>query len=68
MATLDASQKFALITNNLAEVLNPELIKQVLVERDLKVYWGTENLLYSRFGTKQFPGTAPTGRPHCGCM
>ncbi|OCK88183.1 tyrosine tRNA ligase [Cenococcum geophilum 1.58] len=50
MACLDPSQKFALITKNLAEVLNPELIEQVLAERDLKVYWGT----------------APTGRPHCG--
>ena len=52
MACLDPSQKFALITKNLAEVLNPELIEQVLAERDLKVYWGTENLLCSPFGTK----------------
>lgn len=38
MAGLDASQKFALITKNLAEVLDPELIMNVLNERDLKVY------------------------------
>jgi len=51
MACLDPSQKFALITKSLAEVLNPELIEQVLAERDLKVYWGTENLLSSPCGT-----------------
>lgn len=41
MATLDAKQKFALITENLAEVLNPEIIESVLTEgRDVKIYWG----------------------------
>jgi hypothetical protein len=53
MATLDPSQKFALITKNLAEVLNPELIEQVLAERDLKVYWGADNLLCSLFETNK---------------
>jgi tyrosyl-tRNA synthetase len=53
MAGLDASQKFALITKNLAEVINPELIEQVLAERDLKVYWGTENLHCSPFETNK---------------
>ena len=46
MAGLDASQKFALITKNLAEVLDPELIMNVLKERDLKVYWGSRQLLF----------------------
>lgn len=49
---MSADEKFALITRNLQEVLNPQIIKAVLEkdERPLKVYWGT----------------APTGRPHCG--
>jgi tyrosyl-tRNA synthetase len=46
MASLDASQKFALITKNLAEVLDPELIINVLNERDLKVYWGSRHFLF----------------------
>jgi tyrosyl-tRNA synthetase len=46
MAGLDASQKFALITKNLAEVLDPKLIMDVLNERDLKVYWGSRHLLF----------------------
>ncbi|PLB38056.1 tyrosine--tRNA ligase TYS1 [Aspergillus candidus] len=51
MATLDAKQKFDLITENLAEVLNPEIIEGILAEgRSLKIYWGT----------------APTGKIHCG--
>jgi tyrosyl-tRNA synthetase len=42
----------ALIKANLAEVLNPEIIDDVILtqKRPLKVYWGT----------------ATTGRPHCG--
>ncbi|ORY65888.1 tRNA synthetases class I-domain-containing protein [Pseudomassariella vexata] len=42
----------ALIKANLAEVLNPEIIDDVILnqKRPLKVYWGT----------------APTGKPHCG--
>lgn len=44
-------EKYDLITKNLQEVLNPQIIKGVLEEgRPLKIYWGT----------------APTGRPHCG--
>jgi len=47
-----ADEKYALITSNLQEVLNPEIIKEVLEkkERPLVIYWGT----------------ATTGRPHCG--
>merc|ERR1712110_82440 len=41
-------QKYKLITRNLHEVLGEDRIKNVLKERDLKVYWGT----------------ATTGKPH----
>lgn len=45
-------EKLELITRNLQEVLNENIIKDVLEvqKRPLKVYWGT----------------APTGKPHCG--
>ncbi|SCU85814.1 LADA_0D09912g1_1 [Lachancea dasiensis] len=48
----DPTEAFELITKNLQEVLNPQIIKDVLEvqKRPLKLYWGT----------------APTGRPHCG--
>ncbi|GME96240.1 unnamed protein product [[Candida] boidinii] len=48
----DPEEQFKLITKNLQEVLNPQIIKNVLEveKRPLKVYWGT----------------APTGKPHCG--
>jgi len=41
--TLDPQAQFELITAHLAEVLNPDLIKNVLEveKRPLKVYWGT---------------------------
>jgi tyrosyl-tRNA synthetase len=47
-----AQEKLALITSNLQEVLNPEIIEEILNknERPLKIYWGT----------------ATTGKPHCG--
>lgn len=53
MSTLtDPVQQYELITKNLQEVLNGQIIKNILEneERHLKVYWGT----------------APTGKPHCG--
>lgn len=45
-------EKFDLITKNLQEHLNGDIIKKILNddERALKIYWGT----------------APTGKPHCG--
>ncbi|KAK3186139.1 Tyrosine--tRNA ligase cytoplasmic [Lecanicillium sp. MT-2017a] len=44
-------ERFALIKENLAEVLNPEILEKILDEgRNPKIYWGT----------------ATTGRPHCG--
>uniref|UniRef100_A0A673ZZZ4 Tyrosyl-tRNA synthetase 1 n=1 Tax=Salmo trutta TaxID=8032 RepID=A0A673ZZZ4_SALTR len=45
---LSPDEKLHLITRNLQEVLGEEKIKQVLAERELKVYWGT----------------ATTGKPH----
>ncbi|CZT47222.1 probable tyrosyl-tRNA synthetase [Rhynchosporium secalis] len=51
-STLSLEESIALIKANLAEVLNPEIIDNVILKekRPLKVYWGT----------------ATTGRPHCG--
>lgn len=51
-AQLSPQESIALIKANLAEVLNPEIIDDVILnqKRPLKVYWGT----------------ATTGRPHCG--
>ncbi|KAG6002227.1 hypothetical protein E4U21_003318 [Claviceps maximensis] len=51
MAAANAAERLALVKENLAEVLNPEIIESILAEgRDPKIYWGT----------------ATTGRPHCG--
>lgn len=52
MSSLTPDEQYELITRNLQEVLNPQIIKEILAEnkRPLKVYWGT----------------APTGKPHCG--
>lgn len=49
---MNADEKFNLITKDLQEVLNAQIIKEVLEknERPLRIYWGT----------------APTGKPHCG--
>lgn len=50
--SVDPQVAYNLITKNLQEVLNPQIIKNVLEveKRPLKLYWGT----------------APTGKPHCG--
>ena len=52
MEALSGEEKIAIIEDRLAEVLKPEVIRDVILnqKRDLKVYWGT----------------ATTGRPHCG--
>lgn len=52
MAGLTPQQKIDLITDQLQEVLRPEILEDVIVKqsRPLVVYWGT----------------ATTGRPHCG--
>ncbi|OIW35306.1 tyrosyl-tRNA synthetase [Coniochaeta ligniaria NRRL 30616] len=50
MTDIEAKSRFALIKENLAEILNPEIIESILAEgRHPKIYWGT----------------ATTGRPHC---
>ncbi|CDF88350.1 BN860_08152g1_1 [Zygosaccharomyces bailii CLIB 213] len=51
-AVLDPEEAYELITRNLQEVLNPQIIKDILEKekRPLKLYLGT----------------APTGKPHCG--
>ncbi|EAW12526.1 tyrosyl-tRNA synthetase [Aspergillus clavatus NRRL 1] len=51
MADLGSKEKLALINENLAEVLNPEIIEKIIAEgRSPRIYWGT----------------ATTGRPHAG--
>ena len=45
MASLDVGERLALINENLAEVLNPEIIESVLAEgRNPKIYWGKAGL------------------------
>ncbi|EPQ29967.1 uncharacterized protein PFL1_02639 [Pseudozyma flocculosa PF-1] len=53
-ASLSSTERFELITRDLAEVLGQDIIKSVLDkgERPLRLYWGT----------------APTGRPHIGYL
>ncbi|KAL1896276.1 Tyrosine--tRNA ligase cytoplasmic [Ceratocystis pirilliformis] len=46
--TLTADEKYVLITSNLQEVISGDIIKKILPERDISIYWGT----------------ATTGRPH----
>ncbi|CAH2355192.1 tyrosine--tRNA ligase, cytoplasmic [[Candida] railenensis] len=48
----DPQEQYRLITKNLQETLNGQIIKNVLEveKRPVKLYWGT----------------APTGKPHCG--
>ncbi|KAH7013368.1 tyrosyl-tRNA synthetase [Ilyonectria destructans] len=51
MTTMEPAERLALIRENLAEILNPEIIEKILNEGgNPKIYWGT----------------ATTGRPHCG--
>ncbi|KAI2643570.1 tyrosyl-tRNA synthetase [Xylaria nigripes] len=53
MTTLSADERLALIKENLAEFLNPEIIENIVHEGgNPKIYWGT----------------ATTGRPHCGYL
>ncbi|KAB8078500.1 hypothetical protein BDV29DRAFT_144588 [Aspergillus leporis] len=48
---MNADERFALITENLQEVLNPDVIKTILADGgNPRIYWGT----------------SPTGKPHCG--
>jgi tyrosyl-tRNA synthetase len=72
MAASDSEKRFALIKENLAEVLNEEIIKKILDEgQHPKIYWGELllSLLICRYWhmlTVVRTGTATTGRPHCG--
>jgi tyrosyl-tRNA synthetase len=53
MAEMAAADRLNLIRENLAEVLNPEIIENIIKEGgNPKVYWGS----------------ATTGRPHCGYL
>lgn len=48
MTDIEAKSRFALIKENLAEVLNPEIIENILAEgRHPKIYWG-ESILHQR--------------------
>lgn len=43
-----AQERFALIQENLAEVMNPEIIEKILAEgRNPKIYWGNKHLNYT---------------------
>lgn len=50
MTKLTPNQKYEIITKNLQEIVGEDKIKEILKDRDLKIYWGT----------------APTGVPHLG--
>ncbi|KAH7325145.1 hypothetical protein B0I35DRAFT_349405 [Stachybotrys elegans] len=51
MAAMESPERLALIRENLAEFLNPEIVEKIVLEGgNPKIYWGT----------------ATTGRPHCG--
>ncbi|KAI0437048.1 tyrosyl-tRNA synthetase [Xylaria telfairii] len=53
MATTNPGERLALIKENLAEFLNPEIIEAIVNEgRNPRIYWGT----------------ATTGRPHAGYL
>lgn len=73
MATKES--KLELIRENLAEVLNPEIIDEVLDKGEtLKIYWGMclavdtvkQVELVWLVDTERYTGTATTGKPHCG--
>lgn len=45
MATLSIDERLALIRENLAEILNPEIIEDAMKEgRNPKIYFGTKSL------------------------
>lgn len=45
MTDIEAKSRFALIKENLAEVLNPEIIENILADgRHPKIYWGASIL------------------------
>jgi tyrosyl-tRNA synthetase len=75
MTTLEAPQRLSLIRENLAEILNPEIIEKIVNDGgNPKVYWGesephatVKRGSYDELLTCcELQGTATTGRPHCG--
>lgn len=49
MTDIEAKSRFVLIKENLAEILNPEIIENILAEgRHPKIYWG-ESLIQLRW-------------------
>lgn len=52
MPNLTMEEKYHLITRNLQEIIGGNRLKEILHERNLKIYWGT----------------APTGKPHIGYL
>lgn len=61
MAAADSDARFALIKENLAEVLNEEIIKKILDEgRHPKIYWGAWCARYKRllFGVLDVSNTS----------
>ncbi|KAI1197668.1 tyrosyl-tRNA synthetase [Nemania serpens] len=84
MAALPAGERIALIKENLAEFLNPEIIEAIINEgRNPRIYWvvvvtvaskardGQSTTGHSTTTTTTMMtnlGTQQTGRPHCGYL
>lgn len=44
----EAQARFNLISENLAEILNPEIIENILIEkRNPRIYWGKSHVTYT---------------------
>ena len=49
---LDAKERFSMIRENLAEILDPELIENILAEgRNPRVYWGNISFYFDSLRT-----------------
>lgn len=61
MAEMNAAKRFALIKENLQEILNPDIIEGILAEgRNPKIYWGTTqhfffHAIYGQLLKSSFP-------------
>jgi tyrosyl-tRNA synthetase len=50
MADLSVEEKLKLINENLAEVLNPEIIETLLKDgKEISLYWGTQGQFFLQF-------------------
>ncbi|KAI0551152.1 tyrosyl-tRNA synthetase [Xylaria curta] len=76
MPSTNPSERLALIKENLAEFLNPEIIEAIVNEgRNPRIYWGTATVCHA-FATLlkkngqpiANPSTRQTGRPHAGYL